>query len=38
MKCNRKKVRKEKLKEKCPEVRSDFYLDIYNKSILFNIV
>ncbi len=29
----RKRVRDEKLKEKYPEVRSDFYLDIYDKSI-----
>ena len=33
----RKRVRDEKLKEKYPEVRSDFYLDIYDKSILYNI-
>ena len=32
----RKRVRDEKIKEKYPEVRSDFYLDIYDKSILFN--
>ena len=32
----RKRARDEKLKEKYPEVRSDFYLDIYDKSILFN--
>ena len=32
----RKRVRDEKLKEKYPEVRSDFYLDIYDKSILFS--
>ena len=32
---NRKRVRDEKLKEKYPEVRSDFYLDIYDKSIIF---
>ncbi len=31
----RKRVRDEKLKERYPEVRSDFYLDIYDKSILF---
>ena len=31
----RKRVRDEKLKEKYPEVRSDFYLEIYDKSILF---
>ena len=30
----RKRVRDEKLKEKYPEVRSDFYLDIYDKSII----
>ena len=28
-------MRDEKLKEKYPEIRSDFYLDIYDKSILF---
>ena len=33
----RKRVRDEKLKEKYPEVRSDFYLDIYDKSIIFNL-
>ena len=32
----RKRVKDEKLKEKYPEVRSDFYLDIYDKSILFS--
>ena len=32
----RKRVRDEKLKEKDPKDRSDFYLDIYDKSILFN--
>ena len=32
----RKRTRDEKLKEKYPEVRSDFYLDIYDKSILFD--
>ena len=32
----RKIVRDDKLKEKYPEVRSDFYLDIYDKSILFS--
>ena len=31
----RKLVRDEKLKEKYPEVRSDYYLDIYDKNILF---
>jgi len=30
----RKRVRHKKLKEKYPEVRSDFYLDIYDKSII----
>ena len=30
----RKRVRDEKLKEKYPEVWSDFYLDIYDKSII----
>ena len=30
----RKRVRDEKLKEKYSEVRSDFYLDIYDKSIM----
>ena len=30
----RKRVRDEKIKEKYPEVRSDFYLDIYDKSII----
>ena len=29
-------MRDEKIKEKYPEVRSDFYLDIYDKSILDN--
>ena len=32
----RKRTRDEKLKEKYPEVRSDFYLDIYDKSFLFS--
>ena len=32
-----KKVKDEKLEEKHPEVRSDFYLDIYDKSIIKNI-
>ena len=32
----RKRVRDEKLKEKYPEVQSDFYLDIYDRSILIN--
>ena len=34
MKGNRKRVRDGKLKEKYPEVKSDFYLDIYDKTIL----
>ena len=33
----RKRVRDEKFKEKYPEVRSDFYLDIYDKSIINDI-
>ena len=33
----RKRARDEKLKEKYPEVRSDFYLDIYDKSIILNL-
>ena len=33
----RKRMRDEKIKEKYPEVRSDFYLDIYNKSIILKI-
>ena len=32
----RKIIRDEKIKEAYPEVRSDFYLDIYDNSILFN--
>ena len=32
----RKRVRDEKLEREYPEVRSDFYLDIYDKSILFS--
>ena len=32
----RRLVRDKKLKENYPEVRSNFYLDIYDKSILFN--
>ena len=31
----RKRVKDKRLKERCPEVRSDFCLDIYDKSILF---
>ena len=30
-------MRDEKLKDKYPEVRSDFYLDIYDKSIMIKI-
>ncbi len=30
----RKRARDEKLKEKYPEVRSDFYFDIYDKNII----
>jgi hypothetical protein len=37
MKGNRKRVRDEKLKEKYPEARSDFYLDIYDKSIILKV-
>ena len=29
----RKRVRDEEFREKYPQVRSDFYLDIYDKSI-----
>ena len=32
----RKRVKDERFKEKYPEERSDFYLDIYDKSILFS--
>ena len=32
----RKRVRDEKLRERYYEVRSDFYLDIYDKSIMFD--
>ena len=32
----RKRVRDEKLEREYPEVRSDFYLDVYDKSILFS--
>ena len=32
----RKRVRDNKLKNKNPEVRYNFYLDIYDKSILFS--
>ena len=33
----RKRVRDEKLEREYPEVRSDFYLDVYDKSILFSM-
>ena len=33
----RKRARDERLKEEYPEVRSDFYLDIYDKSIINDI-
>ena len=33
----RKRVRDEKLKEKYPEVRSDFYLENYYKSIILKV-
>ena len=33
----RKRVRDEKLEKKYLEVRSDFYLDIYDKSIMFSL-
>ena len=33
----RKRVRDEKFKEKYPAVRSDFYLEIYYKSIIFKV-
>tara|TARA_X000000950_G_scaffold276697_1_gene364980 strand:+ start:232 stop:408 length:177 start_codon:yes stop_codon:yes gene_type:complete len=32
----RKRIRDEKLEREYPEVGSNFYLDIYDKSILFN--
>ena len=32
----RKRMRDEKLEREYPEVRSDFYLDIYDKSILLS--
>ena len=37
MKGNWKRVRGKKLKENYPAVRSDFYLDIYDKTILFKV-
>jgi hypothetical protein len=33
----RKRVRDEKLEREYPEVRSDFYLDVYDKSIINDI-
>jgi hypothetical protein len=30
-------MRDEKLEGEYPEVRSDFYLDVYDKSVLFDI-
>ena len=30
-------MKDEKLKEKYPEVRSDFYLDIYDNSIILKV-
>jgi len=32
----RKRVRDAKLEREYPEVRSDFYLDVYDKTILFS--
>ena len=32
----RKRMRDEKLEREYPEVRSDFYLDVYDKSILLS--
>ena len=32
----RKRVRDERLEREYPEVRSDFYLDVYDKSVLFS--
>ena len=32
----RKRMRDEEFRERYPKVRSDFYLDIYDKSIMFN--
>ena len=31
----KKRMRDEKLEREYPEVRSDFYLDVYDKTILF---
>ena len=33
----RKRMRDEKLEREYPEVRSDFYLDVYDKSIIMNL-
>ena len=33
----RKRVRDEKFKEKYPEVRSDFYLDIHDNSLILKL-
>ena len=33
----RKRMRDEKLEREYPEVRSDFYLDVYDKSIINNV-
>ena len=33
----RKRMRDEKLEREYPEMRSDFYLDIYDKSIIMNV-
>ena len=30
-------MRDEKLEKEYPEVRSDFYLDVYDKSVLFSM-
>ena len=32
----KKRMRDEKLEKEYPEVRSDFYLDVYDKSVLFS--
>ena len=33
----KKRMRDEKLEREYPEVRSDFYLDVYDKSIINNV-
>ena len=33
----RKRMRDEKLEREYPEVRSDFYLDVYDKRIIMNL-